>query len=369
MILPDEAETARPESGVFVYAGTHQLGGESRGIYAWLFYPRSGTVRAMGLAAEITNPFVLATGSTGSRLYVGTNRDGHTEDELVSLAVDLANGRLRILNSVRSRGVSACHLATDTSGRRLIAVNYRSGNVAAFDLRADGSIGGLAGVARHEGSSLNPDRQEAPHPHGVVFSPDNRYALVADLGLDQIRIYHISTADGQMQAGDPAFASVPRGAGPRHLVFAHDGRHVFVVNELQSSVTAFSWNPARGTLVRGETISVLPSGFEGTSAAAEIALSPDGRFLYVSNRGADNLAVFSVDALTGSLKLAGHVASGGREPWSFAISPDGSSIFVANKLSDSVVVFRLDPATGLPKATGVSLRIPSPVCVTVVDAR
>jgi 6-phosphogluconolactonase len=352
----------------FIYAGTHRLGGRSRGIFAWRFNPETGTAHPIGLVGHIRNPFVIVPAPDGSHLFAGTNRDAKTEDAVASFAVDQTTGHLRLLNSAPSRGVSTCHLAVDSSAKMLVAANYRSGNVAAFSLKSDGTIGELTALVRHEGSSVNRERQEGPHPHAIVFSPDNRFALVPDLGIDRIMVYRVDPANAQLRANDEPSANVAAGAGPRHLAFSRDGTHVWVLNELQSSITTFAWDARDGSLFQRDTVSTLPPGYSAANTAAEIELGPSGRFLYASNRGRDSIAAFSIDP-SGGLTPLGHVPSGGREPWSFKIAPDGRHLFVANKLSDKIAVFQLDMKTGLPVSTGIFLDVPSPICVAVIDAR
>jgi 6-phosphogluconolactonase len=254
-------------------------------------------------------------------------------------------------------------LAVDQTGKWLVAANYGGGSVSAFPIKSDGSLGEATGFVQHAGASVNQQRQKEPHAHSVNFSPDNRFVLVSDLGLDQVMIYRLDPVKGTLSANNPAFAKVKSGAGPRHFAFHPNKRFGYVINEIDSTVTAFSYQPSNGTLEEVQTISTLPKDYTGKSYTAEIEVHPNGRFLYGSNRGHDSIAVFSIDPRKGNLTTLEQTSTQGKTPRNFAIDPSGSYLFAANQGSDNIVMFKIDQKTGKLTPTGAVLEVPSPVCV------
>ncbi len=363
---------AQPGSGeYFVYFGTYTRQ-ESKGIYAWRFQPATGKLTEIGLAAETPNPSFLAVHPGQRFLYAASeisNFDGRKTGAVSAFSIDPATGKLSLLNSVASHGTGPCHLAIDRTGKCLLVANYGGGNAASIPIAADGRLKEAASVMQHSGSSVNPKRQQGPHAHSVNISPDNRFAVVADLGLDQVLVYKLRVANGTLEPNDPPFAKVSPGSGPRHFAFHPDGRYAYVINELFSTVTAFRYDARRGALRELETIKTLPQDFTGDSTTAEVVVHPSGRFLYGSNRGHDSLTVFAIDRNTGKLTLVEHVPTQGRTPRNFAIDPTGGYLFAANQNSGSVVVFRIDRNTGRLTPTGDVLKVPIPVCVRFAAAR
>jgi 6-phosphogluconolactonase len=215
---------------------------------------------------------------------------------------------------------------------------------------------------------VNKERQQGPHPHQVAISPDNRFVLVPDLGLDHIRVYGLDSAKGALTPGDPAFVQVEPGSGPRHLVFHPNGRFAYLINELKSTVTVFAYDAGNGRLNTLQTIPALPKSFTGTSTAAEIAVDRGGNYLYASNRGADDVAIFAIDARRGTLSLVGHVPTQGKDPRNFSIDPTGNYLLAANQTANNIVLFRLNPKTGGLTAAGAPLDVPAPVCLTFLKA-
>jgi 6-phosphogluconolactonase len=350
---------------VIAYAGTYTRG-KSKGIYAWRFSPATGKLTSLGLAAETSNPSFLAVHPNRRFLYaVNENNTGAVS----AFSIDAATGKLTLLNSAPSRGSGPCHLAVDHSGKYLFIANYGSGSIAVLPIHDDGSLGEASAFVQHAGSSVNRQRQGGPHAHCVTQSPDGRFLLVEDLGLDQVVVYRFDASKGTLTPNDPPFAKLPPGTGPRHLAFANNGRFAYVLAEMFNNVTAFRYDAARGSLDPFQTVSTLPADFKGTSYGAEIAVHPNGKFLYASNRGHDSIAVFAIDAAKGTLTALDRVPTQGKTPRSFAIDPTGAYLFAAHQDSDSIVVFRIDPKTGIPKATGDVLEAGAPVCVIFVAAR
>ena len=283
-----------------------------------------------------------------------------------AFAIDRATGKLTFLNEVSSRGREPCHVSLDKTGKFVMAANYTGGSVAVFPVLADGRLGEPSAFVQHHGSSVNPERQEGPHAHSIGPSPDNRFVLAADLGLDRLLAYQFDPTQGLLKPNDPPFATVKPGAGPRHFAFHPGGRFVYTINEMGSSIAAFSYDAARGSLREIETVSTLPKDFAGASDTAEIEAHPGGKFLYGSNRGHDSIAVFAIDDKKGTLTPVEYVPTEGKTPRSFAIDPTGSYLVVANQDSDNLVVFRIDARTGRLTPGGKVSDVPSPVCVTFV---
>ena len=317
---------------------------------------------SLGLAAQTQNPSYLAVRPDGAYLYA-VNEDG--AGFVSAFRIDRQSGKLTPLNRVSSRGSGPCALSVDSTGKFVVAANYASGSVVLFPIKADGSLGQPTGFDPHEGSSVDPQRQEGPHAHSAIFSPDNRFALSADLGVDRIYVYLFNSARGTLSAAGSA--GVQPGSGPRHLAFRPDGRFVYAINELTATLATFAWD---GAMVRRiATASALPEGYQGTKSGAEIQMHPNGRTLYVSNRGeANDIALFDIDPQTGMPTPAGHVSSGGRTPRSFSLDPTGRYLLAANQDSNNVVVFRVNPVNGQLTPTGKTVDISAPVCVQFVAA-
>lgn len=353
----------------WVYLGTYTGGkSPSKGIYVARLDVRTGELAQPELAAEVTNPSFVALHPNGRFLYAVGEMGGQKGGAVSAFAIDPASGRLTLLNQVSSRGSGPCHLNVDKTGRYVVAVNYGSGSTTAIAIQPDGRLGESTAFIQHSGSSVNPKRQQGPHAHSVNFSPDNRFAVVADLGLDQVLVYRFDAAKGTLEPNQPPYAKVAAGSGPRHFAFHPNGRFGYVINELASTVTAFAWDARRGALSEIQTISTLPKDFSGENYCAEVVAHPSGRFLYGSNRGHDSIAVFSIDR-QGKLALIEHVPTQGKFPRNFAIEPGGAYMLVANQNSNNVVVFRIDSKTGRLSATGKQVSVGAPVCVRYLAIR
>jgi 6-phosphogluconolactonase len=356
----------------FVYFGTY-TGAKSKGIYVSRFDSVTGRLSAAELAAETRSPSFLAVPPGGRFLYAvgeATTLEGKRSGGVSAFALDPRTGKLSFLNQQPSGGLGPCHLDADRSGRCLLVANYGSGSVASLPIRKDGSLGEPASTIQHVGSSVNPQRQAGPHAHFITPDPANRFALCCDLGLDQVLVYRLDAKRATLTPNDPPFAAVKAGAGPRHLAFRPDGRFVFVVNELASSLTAFAYDARRGVLREVETVSTLPAGIVVTdNSCAEVQMHPNGRFVYASNRGHDSIAVFSVDAKSGRLARVEVAPTLGQTPRHFALDPSGQWLLAENQASDSVVVFRVDAASGKLVPTGEEVAVPAPVCAVFVPTK
>lgn len=353
-----------------VYVGTYTDHG-SQGIYAYRFDSVRGETTPIGLVAATENPTFLAIHPNRRLLYAVNEVDqfeGKPSGGVSAFAIDRSTGKLNLINSVSSMGKGPAHLSLDKTGKYVLVANYAGGSVSVFPIEHDGRLGKASAFAQHTGSSVNPDRQSGPHAHQILMSNDNRYALVADLGLDEILVYKFNAAKGSLTPNDPAYAKTDPEAGPRHLAFSPDSKFVYVINELLSSVTTFSYNPYAGKLRSLQTISTLPRDFRGQNTDAEIAIDAKGRFLYASSRGHDSIMIFAVDPKTGTLSHVQDVSTQGKTPRNFAIDPTGNWLFAANQDSNNIVLFKIDPKTGQLTPTQHALEISSPVCVTFAPA-
>jgi len=361
------AERMSAKKEVLVYVGTAIYTDQtSTSIYAFRFNASTGQITSLGVAAESVNPGTLALHSNGRFLYATNevgNYKGYRGGGVSAFAVDQAAGKLTFLNDEFSGGANPAYVVVDKTGKFALVANYYGGQVSVFPLQKDGRLGEATAFVHSEGSSVNKVRQEGPHPHSVYVSPDNRFVMVCDLGLDKILVYRFDATKGSLTPNEPPYANVNPGAGPRHLAFSPNGKFVYVVCELQSSVSAFSYDAQKGALQPLQTIATLPSDFKGENTGAEIEVSPSGKFLYASNRGHDSIAVFAIDAARGTLTPIEQVSTLGKTPRNFAIDSTGAYLFVGNQDSDNIVVFHIDSKSGQLKPTGQALKVVSPTCI------
>ncbi|MBN2449240.1 MAG: lactonase family protein [Lentisphaeria bacterium] len=349
--------------GFLVFVGTY-TGSGSKGIYVFRFDAETGALTDTGFTAAATNPSFLALTRDGRHLYSvsETAKTGETPSGAVAaFRVDPDTGALTFLNQQLAMGRSPCHLSIGVDGKAVFVANYSSGTVAMLPLKEDGSLEAAAHTVQHEGNGPDPGRQKGPHAHSITPDPATGILYACDLGIDKVMLYR-AAPEGILPAAPP-FLTTPSGAGPRHLAFHPDGRRLYVVNELDSTVTVFTRATVEGPFARIETITTLPPGNATRTTCADIHVSPCGRFVYASNRGHDSIAVFAVDARTGTLTPIGHEPVMGKTPRSFAIAPGGKWLLAANQDSDSITLFQIDADTGRLAYSGRSVTVPKPVCV------
>jgi len=361
------AAPAKAHGKYIFYVGTYtEDGSKSKGIYAYRFDSETGQATPLGLAAETTNPSFVALHPNGRFLYA-VNEVGNYQRPnsggVSAFSIDHATGKLTLLNEVPSRGADPCYITVDKTGKYVLVANYTGGSIAVFPVLADGKLGEASAFIQHDGHGTNPQRQEKAHAHSIDLSPDNRFAMVDDLGLDELLVYKFNSANGSLTANNPPFAKLDPGAGPRHFALSPSGKFAYVIAEMHSTVTAFSNDERTGTLKALQTISALPKDFTGQNDDAEIEIHPSGKFLYASNRGSDTITVFSIDPGKGTLTPVEYTPTQGKIPRSFEIDPTGKFLFAENQKSDNIVVFRIDTNTGHLTPTGQVLDVPSPVCV------
>ena len=340
-----------------LYVGTY-TSGKSEGIYIYRMDSLTGELKPAG-SIKSANPSFLAIDASRRFLYaVNENPTGTVS----SFRIDSKSGALTFLNQQPSAGADPCHVTVDRRRKNLLVANYTSGNVSVLPIARDGSLGAASDVEQHEGSGPR-EQQKGPHAHCILLDRLNRHALVADLGIDELMVYQFEAATGKLQPGKQASAAVHPGAGPRHLAFHPNGRYVYVINELDSSLTTFKYEAANGTLTQFETVSTLPRDFSGTSYCADVHVSAGGRFVYGSNRGHNSIVVFAIDPRTAGLSLLEHVSTEGKWPRNFTIDPSGRFLLVANQHTDNVVSFKIDTQSGRLTPTGQTAEIPVPVCL------
>ncbi len=362
-MLATVAAAARPPAGRLLFTGTFTDTGTAEGIYAFRFDDRTGALTALGLAAKTPSPAWIAVHPDGRHLYAANEVDQGT---ISAFALDPATGQLTFLNQQSAHGARPCHFAIDPTGRALIAASYNSGTVALLPIGPDGRLGEATAVIQHTGSGAVADRQSGPHAHQAVVDPSGRFVLVVDLGLDKILVYRLDAARATLTPQTPAGVDTARGAGPRHLVFSKNGAHVFVINELNNTISPFAWDGKAGALsAAGASVSSLPEGYAQPSSTAEIQLHPSGRVLYGSNRGHDSLVRVTIDA-GGALHPADFTPSGGKEPRHFTLDPSGRWMIAGGQNSNTLAVFSVDPGDGRLKAAGAPISTPTPVCIAFV---
>jgi 6-phosphogluconolactonase len=350
---------------LFVYFGSHSSG-PGCGLSLAHFDDATGVLTKPVLVAEDKEPAFFVIDRAGRRLY--TCNSG-APGGLTAYAIEPHTGALTRLNRMPAGGGDTSFVSLDQAGQFALIANYDGGNVAVFRLNADGSLGDRTAFDQHTGRSADPLRQTHAYAHAIITDPANRFALVPDLGVDRLYVYRFDAATGTLAPNDPAFVAVPPGSGPRHVRFHPNGRWVYLVNEMGSSIVAYDWDAVAGRLAAKQTVSALPAGFKGTSACAELEVRPDGRFLYVTNRGDDSIAVFAIDPADGRLALVQHVPSGGHTPRNFAFDPGARWLLCTNHGSNNAVVFRVDEASGRLTPVGDPVAVPGPFCERFLPVR
>lgn len=354
LVLSATSVLARDNKFV-VFVGTYTDSG-SRGVYSFPFNADNGALGPVELAVTGDNPSYLLVDKTKKILYAANEIekfDGKTDGSISVYGIDRKIGSLTALQQVSSGGWGPVYLSMDKAGRHVFVADYGAGSIAVLPVGADGKLGSATSVVQHAGGN-------APRPHAIEASKNDRFVLVPDLGLNKIFVYGYNSERGTLQAEGSKSVTVPGNAGPRHLAIAPSGEFVYVANETASSVTMYSFDPATGLLQLQQTLSTVAAGSAVPNTAAEIALDNTGKFLYVSNRGEDTIALFSVDPETGKLSFRERYPSGGKTPRTFAIDPTGRWMFVANQTSNAITLFQRDPRTGRLAATSKSLAVAAP---------
>jgi 6-phosphogluconolactonase len=367
-----------PKNATLVYVGTFTgTPARSKGIYLfWLQtngdkVSKNPTFVPLGVAAETESPSFLTLDTKRHLLFCANETDsfhGEPGGGVSAFSIDPATGKLMLINQRSSMGKGPCHVVLDKTGRNLLVANYQSGNVAIFPVSADGHLGEATCLFQDTGKGPNPARQEGPHAHCVALSPDNRFAFVCDLGTDKVMVFRFDAGHGRLTPNDPPFVSVKPGAGPRHLVFHPNGKFAYLVNEIDSTLSAFAYDAKTGALKELQTVSSLPEDYKGFNKAAEIAIVPSGKFLFASNRGNDTVMTFAIDSKKGTLSRVAEQSTGGKTPRHFGITPSGAQVVICNQDSNTALVCTIDPRSGRLTPSSVLTNIPSPVCAVFLPA-
>ena len=347
------------------YIGTYTTDGRSAGIYMLRMDAETGALRVDGVAAKTPSPSYLALHGNGRYLYAVNEVAefmGQPSGGVSAFRVDPATGRLTPINQQASQGKAPCYVTLDSTNRWVLVANYVSGSVSTLPVRRDGGLEVARSVIEHQGHGPNTARQEGPHAHCILAAPGNRHVLVVDLGTDAVVSYELDGTTGKLTPVSSGAALKP-GAGPRHLVFHPTGTFAYVANELDSTITGFRYDRERGALDEVQTTAASPGGTVAQNYPADVHVSASGRFLYLSNRGDDSIAVFAIDTTTGNLSPVQQVPCGGKWPRNFTLDPSGRFLLVANQRSDSIVAFRVDAESGRLTPTQHRVELPVPVCI------
>ncbi len=341
--------------------------GDKAGIHAFRLDLETGNMKPLHRTTDVAHPFYLAISPNEKTLYSihAKTFGGKDDEEVAAFSLEGNTGKMKPLNRQSARGTAACYLDVDATGKSVLVANYLTGSVAAFPVNEDGSLNAAASFIQHRGSSVNPDRQKGPHAHCIVVSPNNRFAYAADLGLDQVLVYRLDAKTAKLAPNREPFAKTPAGAGPRHLTFHPNGKHVYVINELANSISFFDHDAETGNLTSKQTIPTLPKDFAGKSYCADLKITPDGRFLFGTNRGHDSLARYQI-AQDGTLTELGIEPSRGKGPQNLAITPNGKFLLCANMPGNVVVVFRIGTQGSLTPVGEIP--IPSPSCIRLLKS-
>ncbi len=343
-----------------VYFGTYTHANVSEGIYHATFNLKTGKLSPADLTFASSSPTFLEIHPSGKFLYAVSERN---PGAVSAYAIDSKTKKLTFINKSSSQGIGPCHLCISCDGRFLLVANYSSGSVASIPINQDGSLASAASSIQHTGTSVNPERQNGPHAHSINLSPDNRFAYVADLGIDKIMIYQMEAETGRLLPNNPPEVKIKPGAGPRHLSFDPLGKYAYLINELDETMIVFRHEAKTGNLIEIQTISTLPEGFSGVSTCAEVRVHPSGKFLYGSNRGHDSIVIYRINTATGTLTRLGFQTNGIHTPRNFNIDPSGQFCLVGNQDTDTVLVFRINQETGMLEPTDQIIKVGSPVCV------
>jgi 6-phosphogluconolactonase len=348
-----------------VYIGTYTDEG-SQGIYFYRFNHNTGILSYVGVEKGVSNPSFLAISPDKNYLFAVNELSelaGQKSGGVSAFKINKNSGELHFLNQQASGGEDPCYLIVHRDGSYLITGNYSGGNFSVLPIFLDGKLGKAMQIIQHSGSSVNAGRQNAPHVHCVVFDPTGKNLIVTDLGTDKIFIYPFNDKNGVISESGLHFSASRPGAGPRHVTFSPDGKFLYIINELDSTIAAYKYNSIEGSLAEIQIISTLMPDYTGVNNCADIHIHPSGKFLYGSNRGHDSIVLFKRDQNTGILTVIDFTSTRGKTPRNFAIDPSGNYLIVANQKSNSIFTFRIDNHTGKLTVCEASIEIPSPVCI------
>jgi 6-phosphogluconolactonase len=342
--------------------------GDQGAIHAFQLDLKSGSLTLLHRTGDVQNPFFIAVSPDQKFLYsiFAPTFGGPEHEQVAAFRLDGRSGKLVSLNRQSSKGTASCFLEVDATGKAVLLANYSSGSVASYSVSNDGSLSEPVSFVQHSGSSVDTSRQKDPHAHCFVISPDNKYAYAADLGLDQIVCYALDPATAKLSSLRQSFVRTPPGGGPRHMTFHPNGKFLYVINELKNSVTLFDYLPESGMLIERQTISTIPADFTGVTHTADLKITPDGKYLFGTNRGHDSIASYAI-AENGELKLIEIIPSLGKGPQNLAITKDGSLLLCANMPGNNVAVFKIAASTGKLTSAGAPTEMRGPSCIRILE--
>ena len=370
-----QTSIAKNTKEMLVYIGTYTSGkSKSEGIYIYKFNLDSGELKPFSITKNVVEPSYLTVEKDKKYLYAVNETEeyeGKKSGAVSAFAINQKTGELAFLNKQPSLGGAPCFITTSDNRKFVLVANYLGGNVSSFPIETDGKIAVSVELKQNFGTGPNKARQEAAHAHSINLDAKNRFAIVCDLGVDKVFIYEFDKKSGKLtlNAAQNFYQTKP-GAGPRHFAFHKNEKFAFLINELDSTISALTFDEKRGTLTEIQTVTTLPENYKDAdkNTCADLHISPNGKFLYGSNRGHDSIAAFKIDEKTGKLEYVEHTSTGGKTPRNFTISPNGKFLLAANQNSDSVVVFRIDEESGKLTPTGFTAKIPSPVCLQLIPS-
>ena len=361
---------------MLVYIGTYTesirfgtgkiLQGKGEGIYVYRMDQTSGAMQLVSTTTGITNPSYLAFDSTRRFLYAVNELKTYEikpTGTISAFAVDPKRGKLKFLNKRMTHGTDPCHVLVDKKREYVFVANFMSGSLCVLPVLEDGSLGEACDFIQHQGSSIDPVRQQGPHAHSVTLDEASRFAFVPDLGLDKVMAYKFDPKRGMLEPNEVPWVKMKPGAGPRHVAFHRSGKFAFLINELDSTLASLSYDGRKGTFKVLQIVPTLPEGYQGESTCADVQVSPAGAFVYGSNRGHDSIVIYRINQRTGRLTYVGHESTQGKTPRSFGVDPTGRFLLAANQDSDTIVTFRIEPRSGKLLSTGCATHVPTPVCV------
>lgn len=368
-----KSQSKKNAKEMLLYIGTYTSTGKSEGIYVHKFDLETGQLAPLQTVKEVADPSFLTITKDRKYLYAVNELleyEGQKSGTVSAFAIDQKTGNLQFLNKQASLGGAPCFITTSENSKFALVANYLGGNVSVYPLGNDGKLGLSVDLAQHTGFGPNKDRQEAAHAHSITLDRHNRFAFAADLGIDKLMIYEFDDQNGKLKPnGAQPFFQTKAGAGPRHFTFHPNGKMAFLINELDTTITLLAYDEKLGTLKEIQTVPTLPAGVSGAiNTCADIHLSPNGKFLYGSNRGHNSIVSYKIDEKKSKLKYLEHVSTGGKKPRNFAIDPTGKFLLVANQDSDSIIVFRIDAKTGKLQPTGNGAQVPVPVCLKFIPS-
>jgi 6-phosphogluconolactonase len=370
LLQTHNSQTNLKSKEMLIYIGTYTTSGKSQGIYVHKFNADTGQIAPLHIVKEVVEPSFLTIDKDKRYLYAVNelvDYEGKPSGAVSAFTIDQKTGNLQFLNKQPSLGGAPCFITTSNNGKFVLVANYMGGNVSVYPIEQGGKLGPSVDLAQHQGFGPNKDRQEAAHAHSINLDRNNRFAFAADLGIDKLMIYHFDDQTGKLTPNSAQpFYQTKSGAGPRHFTFHPNENFAFVLNELDMTVTSLAYDQIRGTLKEIQTVPTLPADFKGPNTCADIHISPDGKFLYGSNRGHNSIVCYQINTKTGKLKFVGHTLTQGKKPRNFAMAPNGKFLLVANQDSDNIVVFRRDAKTGKLDPTGNIAEVPAPVCLKFI---